>query len=134
MLRTEEEARACWCPFARVVVDTLEGEAATSANRSGSGSGWAIARCIASACMAWRLGPVTHAPRPDVILADDSIAVMEPRVRPANVPPDWDWVPHSRVSARQAQWREPSASVKRRYEEAKAKRPGFCGLAGKVKE
>lgn len=40
MLRTEEEAKKCWCPFARY---TLEQDAVVSP-----------AHCIASECMAWR--------------------------------------------------------------------------------
>lgn len=41
---TEDEAKSRWCPFARVV-DTARGA---------DGEG---ARCIGSACMAWRAGP-----------------------------------------------------------------------------
>lgn len=54
---TEEEAKAKWCPFARVA-GQMGGEAqGTSFNRwtSGAAGGAADpAACIASACMAWR--------------------------------------------------------------------------------
>lgn len=50
MLRTEEEARKCWCPFAR----TSDVSCESAVNRTPSGMIDEGARCIASKCMAWR--------------------------------------------------------------------------------
>lgn len=49
MLRTEEEARKCWCPFARIAVTDGQTGATHVVNR-----GLADPGCIASECMAWR--------------------------------------------------------------------------------
>lgn len=51
MLRTEEEAKKCWCPFARAV--RSGGGSMTSANRDGRSLD-PRALCLASECMAWR--------------------------------------------------------------------------------
>lgn len=47
-MKTEEEARKCWCPFARWGT----GHDANSGNRHGDE--WGHVFCIASECMAWR--------------------------------------------------------------------------------
>lgn len=69
MLRTEEEARKCWCPFARVCAtqtDSAESAAHVGYNRvyvaadgpanfeEPTSRNPMVARCIASECMAWR--------------------------------------------------------------------------------
>lgn len=57
MLRTEEEAKKCWCPFARVPtfdVHDIGGAAAASSNRSDMSTQPGFAPCLASECMAWR--------------------------------------------------------------------------------
>jgi len=60
---TEDDAKAKWCPFARVLVESDESRdhsRIASANRlevRGEGvpdAGWRATFCIASACMAWR--------------------------------------------------------------------------------
>lgn len=48
---TEEEAKTKWCPFARVGGET---SGLGSLNRDGAKGPIEQARCIASACMAWR--------------------------------------------------------------------------------
>jgi len=50
-MKTEEEARKCWCPFARS--DSAPGG---SYNRDYQGGGGKLCMCIASGCMAWRWG------------------------------------------------------------------------------
>ena len=53
MIRTEEEARDCWCPFARIPATFTDGIVAV--NRDGDNvHGYSEPRCIASGCMAWR--------------------------------------------------------------------------------
>lgn len=57
MTYTEDEARKKWCPFARVVECDLEGEVLEPiavGNRSTVNTAHPKARCMASACMAWR--------------------------------------------------------------------------------
>lgn len=49
-LKTEDEAKQCWCAFARP-----RGSEAAS-NRSFGGSPEANAFCVGSRCMAWRWG------------------------------------------------------------------------------
>lgn len=67
MLMTEEQAKQCWCPFARVesspmyqaVKDPTTGETvvplsnAVSVNRGGAGAFEEVC-CMASRCMMWR--------------------------------------------------------------------------------
>jgi hypothetical protein len=59
MLRTEEEARKCWCPFARVGSETT---GAGGLNRDYQTGSVGKADCIASECMAWRWEP--DSPKP----------------------------------------------------------------------
>lgn len=55
-MRTEAEAKKCWCPFARTEV--LSHVVNRTALGYGDGDGeW---RCIASECMAWRWGEAAH--------------------------------------------------------------------------
>ena len=64
MLRTEEEAKWCWCPFARELVDDHALDGGTliygSVNRTTDEGGRVVvpsgSLCIASGCMAWRWG------------------------------------------------------------------------------
>ena len=55
MLKTEEEARECWCPYARNIVEIKNGDglivAVTSGNKFSEDK---MSVCIASNCMAWR--------------------------------------------------------------------------------
>ena len=62
MTYTEEEAKTRWCPFARVV----ESGAVNSYNRSLSSDCPPAARCIGSACMAFRCAAVTNYGQPVV--------------------------------------------------------------------
>lgn len=59
MILTEEQARQCWCPFARAVAPIVDQHAqqtgGTTANRSSEGRPDADCRCLASGCMAWRV-------------------------------------------------------------------------------
>jgi hypothetical protein len=62
-VKTEAEAKKCWCPFARIssVFGQAGGAAGSSPtaavayNRSAN-SPHVVAPCIASDCMAWRWG------------------------------------------------------------------------------
>lgn len=63
-MKTEEEAKKCWCPFVRLVDGSAGGGLEYMGNRrAGEGasvSPYVIAHsgCIASECMAWRwIGP-----------------------------------------------------------------------------
>ena len=51
MLKTEDEARQCWCPFVRHASTTDD---CAAINRGGNEMVPNYARCIASKCMAWR--------------------------------------------------------------------------------
>lgn len=52
---TEEEAKTKWCPQARVATYATDGDQMmTAANKTSGGEIRTGARCIASACMAWR--------------------------------------------------------------------------------
>lgn len=51
MLRTETEARRCWCPFA--ISLRQNSDSMTGVNRDGNKSD-PRSRCLASECMAWR--------------------------------------------------------------------------------
>ena len=61
---TEDEAKTKWCPFARVIADGT-GNFYASGNRVKNHANWPVetklnpetARCIGSACMAWRSVP-----------------------------------------------------------------------------
>lgn len=131
---TEEEAKAKWCPFARTLdhqgnSGLYEFPVVAAVNREvgdfDKGDNETVVifgrhRCIASACMAWRRGPTSW---PQFHAADNTVATDEPS-RPAGVSPDWEWKPYSDDDHEQnAGWLEPKAS-------AKARQPGFCGLAG----
>lgn len=48
-MKTEAEAKKCWCPFARVANSFA---AATNRSKQKQISKWT--KCIASECMAWR--------------------------------------------------------------------------------
>lgn len=48
-MKTEDEARKCWCPFVRFCA-----EDEPAANRWSNYDNPPKARCIASECMAWR--------------------------------------------------------------------------------
>ena len=54
-MKTEEEARKCWCPMARVNFEGAEGSAGWN-RLSQSTSVQPQTYCIASECMAWREG------------------------------------------------------------------------------
>lgn len=66
-LMTEEEARARWCPFARVplyAAQPVQEESPTAANRAPPGANDATragvereTRCLGAGCMAWRWAP-----------------------------------------------------------------------------
>lgn len=55
-MKTEAEARKCWCPFMRVpfssIVDGLG--IAVAVNNAKTADDEGLTRCIASECMAWR--------------------------------------------------------------------------------
>jgi hypothetical protein len=51
VILTESEARAKWCPFARVM-DCGKQTAVTSVNRGHDMGEWTM--CIGARCMAWR--------------------------------------------------------------------------------
>ena len=57
-MKTEEEARKCWCPHARV--SSSDGEPSSNRQWYRTESGVyevALEKCIASECMMWRWGP-----------------------------------------------------------------------------
>lgn len=67
-LMTEEEARARWCPFARVplyAAQPVQEESPTAANRAPPGASDSTragvdreTRCLGGECMAWRWEPL----------------------------------------------------------------------------
>lgn len=123
MLRTEAQAQETWCPFARVREYVSDDPADNPViNRLFAGDPDDGAMCLASRCMAWRWA------RPEVMKrvlgAADRMALVEP-ARPAIVPKTWEFRPHDPDEDTRACWMQPE-------EEARAERPGFCGLAGRV--
>lgn len=115
-LKTEDEARKCWCPFARITYSPTESCAVTG-NREPTLPAVASLNgascCIASQCMAWR----TYVGR-DVITPSDhpDMAETEPPRAGKNIPEHWEWVPASKSSNGTGHWRD----IER----------GYCGLAG----
>lgn len=113
MLRTEEEAKKCWCPFTRIPADdrvSLPGNAAINRGPPGS-EAEKRTRCIASECMAWRALPERK--RLFVTRFGDEEA-------------EYQWDP--RNSQSDPNIREQYAAAT--YREV-VERHGFCGLAGK---
>ena len=51
-MKTEAEAKTCWCPFARIAMAASE----TQGNQYASNRKEAHSNCLASACMVWRWG------------------------------------------------------------------------------
>lgn len=112
---TPNEAKTKWCPFVRVVPASHD---------------WAFNRdkavdpelrnCIGPDCAVWRWNgdpPVCRTWRPENLTR----GADEPP-RPEGLPASWEWVSTEEDLA--PCWREPVA-------EADARRPGYCGLAGK---
>lgn len=60
MLKTVEEAKHIWCPYARVPGlveikgDDGSEDAAATGNRNGDGSTHSSAMCVSNGCMFWR--------------------------------------------------------------------------------
>lgn len=120
MLRTEEEARKCWCPFAR----TLEGEppGAAGVNRSGPAASY---NCIASECMAWRVRDDEYETRTtDNLDRRESRPIGEPEDLSAE---GWEKVREGELyyggnavhgNAKTIEWRRKNTNAR-----------GFCGLA-----
>lgn len=103
-LKTEHEARQCWCPFAR----SVESHGNSAVNRLSNGDIDMGAYCIASACMAWRW-PL---PLFEVAYTDDA----------STTPPGDGWVDAGAgLTMLGYQW-------KRLHEPDK----GYCGLAGRA--
>lgn len=115
MLRTEEEAKKCWCPFSR--------DSNTGGNRGSNTETGHLEpprfMCIGSKCMAWRWAPeperLERSPNYRPYLQEEA----EP-ARPNDVPETWEWVPASIAAKanKSAHWRAPAED-----------RRGYCGLA-----
>lgn len=111
MLLTEDQARTKWCPHARVVEvddDQLHGpfnryHPNADANFSG------VAKCIASGCMAWRIG--AHKGQEFTVSAEHADALIHHGCE---------------TVARNAGPFETDVTVRRVVD------LGFCGLAGQV--
>ena len=56
-MKTESEARECWCPAARVIAPIGDGTDWFIGNRGNDQDATPHTRCIASRCMAWRWVP-----------------------------------------------------------------------------
>lgn len=133
---TEEEAKTKWCPFARVVTlmrrsdDRTEFLGVAAGNRLGLSAEIEIkgstdranpesARCIGSACMAWRWHelPSAGAVRPEGQVTwmsnSNSTWAVEP-ARPSYVGGGWHW------DSQRGLW-----IVGEHFEDR-----GYCGLAG----
>lgn len=54
MLRTEENAKETWCPWARVGIYTSTNGASAAVNRHPDDDVAEAANCLGSGCMAWR--------------------------------------------------------------------------------
>lgn len=57
MLRTEEQAKATWCPWSRVGVYTSTHGASAAVNRHTDNDVIEDTRCLGTGCMAWRWMP-----------------------------------------------------------------------------
>lgn len=149
MMLPEAEAKTKWCPFARVALHAGNGGA--TANRHPSdGSTSTISppaieeetRCIGSACMAWRWrdpAPTARAEECRFFFDDTEPTgpVVDEPQRPQDIPSHWEWEPevwpdNDPEKADGGGWREPQASVDAANAAERAKRRGFCGLAGGV--
>lgn len=112
---TEAEAKTKWCPKALNATDTIN-----TFNRYENGEAAHNCLCIASACMAWRWAE--RIPAPKFFKSSDVRATSEPP-RPDHVPASYAFVPYDDVEGDAAGWAEPEESCK-------ARRLGYCGLAG----
>jgi len=56
-LKTESEARQCWCPFARAQGDGANRTFFPDEDASKDGEVLSGMTCLASGCMAWRWDP-----------------------------------------------------------------------------
>lgn len=117
---TEDEAKTKWCPFVRAV---LPGTTLPAGNR-GVGpdgtEGVKGARCIASACMAWRWTTKGG----DVVKAD----IKQLRKPPGEVNPPFSNTPEGYTVRGHDSWGYFSV----RRDEVVGHEPGqgYCGLAG----
>lgn len=105
MLLSKEDATLKWCPLARPEHDSA-------------------CKCIADACAVWRWSPITEPSNGArrFRVADNPVAKTEREAGPK--PKDcrgWEFSP---CLGDPAGWVEPEA-------EAKKRRLGYCGLAGK---
>ena len=59
-MMTEEQAREKWCPFARTATAAGGGSFNRLYDKKDAAPNPTVCRCIASSCMAWRLGEKPH--------------------------------------------------------------------------
>lgn len=124
MLKTEAEARQCWCPMSRCIQGTFDDRGATTA-RLGQASfnvlkGRALEQsnhgsCIGSACMMWRWGES---------LEEREVSYVERAEASTHI-----------EEMKKKGWSGGATFQKRNMSEihfsrVRADRRGFCGLAG----
>jgi hypothetical protein len=129
MLTTEQEAALCICPLVVLAPDQPT-------------VGWP--GCLGSGCMMWRWHEAPPRPRErDYDFAetpeDQTAPLVDEPARPAHIPLDWVWEPEAwpdndPEKAIGGLWREPQDTVDAANAAERAKRRGFCGLAGRVEQ
>lgn len=73
-MKTEQEARECWCPFVRYAYGAGKN---SSGNRTDAADDKQRYNCIASDCMAWRWAE--GSPSTDTYLASDGTQCQFPQ-------------------------------------------------------
>jgi hypothetical protein len=125
-MHTTEQARALWCPQARVArhefvnnptQDYIIG--GTNSDALGSTRVPASCCCIATECSMWRW---VNWQEPAQRYAENRNATHPGEAGPTKGGPDWVFAPAS--DEEYARWIEPA-------EKADARRRGYCGLAGR---
>ena len=121
-MKTIKEAKESVCPFFIITTSIL-------AAADKKLNGYDTMGCMANDCNMWRKGPCPH---PEFILheknAEEPPAENDEYVspeRPGHVPFGYEFTFEPETLS--TFWREPESSVE-------ARRPGYCGLAGKPEE
>ena len=110
MLRTEDEARKCWCPFVKLHMNPNTEARGFAVSSRGNvmmededRDDVSISRCLASGCMAWREGPERN-----WIVAEGRFAAIGEAVSVKTNPENGEII-EGQIERRQFPW-------------------GFCGL------
>ena len=136
MLVTEEDARSKWCPAARTGAYSDRGPmGAVTTNRDPRIEVSQSCLCLASDCAAWRWAEDSGQKRKQHVPRDAAFNAMPFDQLPKEAPPapagaeTWIWEPPYQDEAGITYY----GCFTEPLEEAKARRLGYCGLAGDAK-